>query len=124
MRKLIMLLVGSALVLLSGIGASDCETTVEPGGTVVIEENAFVAVTMEDFEAYEDTLGAEPNEVQQTVGAAMIVEGRVWHVEGGVAPGVLVGCTKPKFLEGQVCEVAFSSGSTGFVLGEYLSSSE
>lgn len=78
MKKLIVLLVGAALVLLSSVAASDCEdiiaTDVSLGDDVLVQNGAAVTVSKEARDEYVEIMTARDEARYQL----MIATGDLW----------------------------------------------
>lgn len=82
MKRLAVLLVGAALVLLSSVAASDCEdiiaTDVSLGDDVLVKNGAIVTDTKEDRAEVVTYLIADDKDSF----LLMVAEGRAWTIQG------------------------------------------
>ena len=79
MKKLTMLLVGAALVLLSSVAASDCDSaTVSLGDEVLVKNGAIVTTTKEGRKELEKYLVAN----DEASFLLMVAAGRAWTIDG------------------------------------------
>ena len=128
MKKLIVLLVGAALVLLSSVTASDCEdiiaTDVSLGDDVLVQNGAAVTVSKEARDEYVEIMTARDEARYQL----MIATGDLWIVDlpcdncGAKAITVEL---DGGFLDGGLWQVHFTgSGRYGWVSYDDVVSNE
>lgn len=116
MKRLTMLLVGAALVLLSSIAASDCELSdVSLGDEVIVKNGAAITVSKEARDEYVKIMTAK----DETRYQLMIASGDLWYVDlscdncGAIAVTVEL---DGGFLDGGLWLVHFTgSGRYGWV---------